>query len=103
MLKSAGFEVYDLGVDVPAEKFVEKVKELNADILALSALLTTTLPEMRKIVNMLKAAGLRNKVRVMIGGRPVTQKIADDIDADFYCKNAMKGLAKATEIMSLKK
>lgn len=103
MLKSAGFEVYDLGIDVPAEKFVEKVQESNADILALSALLTTTMPEMKKVIGGLKAASLRNKVKVMVGGRPVTEKLAKAIGADVYCKDAMEGLRKAKELITLKR
>lgn len=103
MLKSAGFEVYDLGIDVPAEKFVEKVQESNADILALSALLTTTMPEMKKVIGGLKTASLRKKVKVMVGGRPVTEKLAKAIGADVYCKDAMEGLKKAKELITLKR
>lgn len=103
MLKSAGFAVYDLGIDVPAKKFVEKVQELNADLLALSALLTTTMPEMKKVIEALKTRSLRNKVKVMVGGRPVTEKFAKAIGADVYCKDAMGGLRKAKELITLKR
>jgi corrinoid protein of di/trimethylamine methyltransferase len=103
MLESAGFKVYDLGIDVPAEKFVEKVQESNVDILALSALLTTTMPEMKKVIEALKATSLRNKVKVMVGGRPVTEKLAKAMEADVYCKDAMEGLSKAKELMTLKR
>ncbi|NWF86752.1 corrinoid protein [Candidatus Bathyarchaeota archaeon] len=101
LLKSAGFKVHDLGVDVPAEKFVEMVQKTNANILALSALLTTTMPEMKKVIDMLKAKSLKNKTKVVIGGRPVTPEFAEDIGADFYCKNAMDGLKKVKEILIL--
>jgi corrinoid protein of di/trimethylamine methyltransferase len=100
LLKLADFEVYDLGTDVSAEKFVEKVRELDADILALSALLTATMPRMKEIIDLLKAVGLRDKVKVMVGGRPVTQKFANEIGADFYCKDAMDGLEKARGIVT---
>jgi 5-methyltetrahydrofolate--homocysteine methyltransferase len=102
LLKLADFEVYDLGTDVSAEKFVEKVRELDADILALSALLTATMPRMKEIIDLLKAVGLRDKVKVMVGGRPVTQKFANEIGADFYCKDAMDGLEKARGIVTSK-
>lgn len=103
LLRSAGFEVYDLGVDVPAEKFLEKVKETNADILALSALLTTTMPEMSNIVEALESKGLRPRVKIMVGGRPLTEAFAKEIGADIYCKDAMEGLRKAKELMARKK
>lgn len=99
LLKSAGFKVHDLGVNVPAEKFVVAVQETNANVLALSALLTTTMPEMKKVIDMLKTKGLKNKTKVLVGGRPITPEFAKDIGADFYCKNAMDGLKKVKEIL----
>lgn len=102
LLKSADFKVYDLGVDVPAEKFVEKVQESRADILALSALLTIAQEEMKKVIEMLKARGLKNKVKVMVGGRALTRRFAESIGADVYCKDAIEGLKKAIEIVSHK-
>ncbi len=88
MLEGAGFEVYDLGTDVPAEEFVSKVKEVDADIVGLSALLTTTMNEMETVIEALKEAGIRDKVRIMVGGAPITEDFAKDISADFYAKNA---------------
>jgi 5-methyltetrahydrofolate--homocysteine methyltransferase len=88
MLEGAGFEVHDLGTDVPAEEFVSKVKEVDADIVGLSALLTTTMNEMETVIEALKEAGIRDKVRIMVGGAPITEDFANDISADFYAKNA---------------
>lgn len=91
LLKSAGFDVYDLGIDVPAEKFVEKVKETRADILALSALLTTSMMEMKNVIDALKKAGVRESVKVIIGGHPVSEKFSKEIGADAYGENAFIG------------
>lgn len=88
MLKSSGFEVVDLGVDVAPEAFVQAVKSQSADIIALSALLTTTMEQMRKTVELLKSEGLRDKVKVMIGGAPVSQKYAEQIGADGFAPDA---------------
>ncbi len=88
MLEGAGFDVYDLGTDVPAEEFVSKVKEVDADIVGLSALLTTTMNEMETVIEALKEAGIRDKVRIMVGGAPITEDFANNISADFYAKNA---------------
>jgi len=92
LLISAGFEVYDLGVDVPAKEFVKKVKETNAEIVALSALLTTTMGEMRTVIEELKNAGLREKVKVIIGGAPITDEFAREIGADAAAKDAAHGV-----------
>jgi 5-methyltetrahydrofolate--homocysteine methyltransferase len=88
MLEGGGFEVYDLGVDVSPDKFVAAVHEKNVNLIALSALLTTTMPAMKSTIEALKQAGIRNKVKVMIGGAPITQKYADEIGADGYSENA---------------
>jgi corrinoid protein of di/trimethylamine methyltransferase len=88
MLEGAGFEVIDLGVDVSAEKFVEQAKENGADIVAMSALLTTTMTNMKSVIEALTAANLRPIVKVTIGGAPVTQQYADQIRADGYSSNA---------------
>lgn len=88
MLEGAGFDVMDIGIDVPPEKFVEAVRSNHPDILALSALLTTTMPEIRTVIDALGRAGLRDKVKVIIGGAPVTQSYADEIGADGYGQNA---------------
>ena len=88
MLEGAGFEVIDLGVDVAPEKFVQAVKEHNADFVALSALLTTTMVNMKETIQALTDAGLRDSVKVLVGGAPVTQAFADDIGADGYAPDS---------------
>ena len=88
MLEGGGFEVVDLGVDVTPEKFVQAAQENNAQIVAMSALLTTTMPGMKATVEAMKEAGLHGKVKVMIGGAPVTQAYADEIGADGFSDNA---------------
>jgi len=99
MLEGAGFEVLDLGVDVSVERFLETVRKKNADILALSALLTTTLPEMKKTIDALSAAGLRHKVKVLVGGAPVTRGYAQEIGADGYGENAGSAVSAARSLM----
>jgi 5-methyltetrahydrofolate--homocysteine methyltransferase len=96
MLEGGGFEVIDLGVNVAPEQFVSAVEEKGAQIVALSALLTTTMPSMKSTVDALKQAGVREKVKVLIGGAPVTQKYADEIGADGFSESAASapGLAK---------
>jgi 5-methyltetrahydrofolate--homocysteine methyltransferase len=88
MLEGAGFEVFDLGVDVSPERFIAAVLEKKAQAIALSSLVTTTMPSMRRTIEALKEAGLRDRVKVIIGGAPVTQKYADEIGADGYSKDA---------------
>lgn len=88
MLEGAGCVVVDLGVDVPVNKFIAAVEEHNPQFLCLSALLTTTMPCMEAVINQLTEAGLRDKVKVLVGGAPVTQKFADQIGADGYADNA---------------
>src|ERR1043166_8110481 len=88
MLEGGGFEIIDLGVDVTPEKFIAAVKEKNANVIALSALLTTTMPMMKTTIEQIKNAGVRGQVKVMIGGAPVTQKYAEEIGADGYADNA---------------
>jgi corrinoid protein of di/trimethylamine methyltransferase len=88
MLEGGGFEVTDLGADVPPEKFIEAVNSKNADIVALSALLTVTMPAMRTTIDALKQAGVRDKVKVMVGGAPVTRQYAEEIGADGFSENA---------------
>jgi 5-methyltetrahydrofolate--homocysteine methyltransferase len=99
MLEGAGFDVFDLGIDVPLEKFIEAVKSKNAQILALSALITITLPEMKKTIDALHDAGIRQQVKVIIGGAPVTQDFADEIGADGYGKNASSAVAVARRLL----
>jgi 5-methyltetrahydrofolate--homocysteine methyltransferase len=88
MLQGNGFDVVDLGVDVSPEKFIESAKEKNAEVIALSALLTTTMPGMKQTIDAMEAAGVRSSVKVMIGGAPVTQKFSDEIGADGYAPDA---------------
>jgi 5-methyltetrahydrofolate--homocysteine methyltransferase len=98
MLEGGGFEVVDLGVDVPAEKFVEVAKEKGGTIVALSALLTTTMTVMKAVVDALEAAGIRDTTKVMIGGAPITQQYADEIGADGFSDNASAAVAIAREL-----
>lgn len=99
MLETAGFEIIDLGKDVPSQKFIDAVQSSNADLLCLSTLMTTTMPEMAEIIDMLHKAGLRQKVKVMVGGGPVTQKFADKIGADGYSSNAVEAVKLAENLM----
>jgi corrinoid protein of di/trimethylamine methyltransferase len=99
MLGGGGFEVIDLGADVPPEKFVEAVQERNAQIVALSALLTVTMPAMKTTIEALKAAGLRDRVKVMVGGAPVTHKYAEEIGADGYGENASVAVQLARRLI----
>jgi 5-methyltetrahydrofolate--homocysteine methyltransferase len=88
MLQSVGFEIIDLGVDVTPEKFVQALKEKKGGLLAMSALLTTTMPAMKLTIEAVKESGLRDRVKVMVGGAPVTPKFAKDIGADGYAPDA---------------
>jgi corrinoid protein of di/trimethylamine methyltransferase len=88
MLEGAGFQVIDLGVDLSVGKLIEQVKTINPDILGLSALLTTTMSEMQKVIGELQAQGLRDRIKVLVGGAPVDQAFADKIGADGYGANA---------------
>jgi len=97
MLSAAGFQVYDLGVDVPAQAFVDKVREVGADIVGLSALLTTTMLNQAKVIEALQEASLRERVKVAVGGAPVNQDWAEEIGADAYCENAMAAVRWARE------
>jgi len=90
-----GWEVTDLGIDVPSEQFCQAVKEGDYHILGMSSLVTTTMPKMAETISLLQEAGLRNKVKVMIGGAPVTQTYAEQIGADAYARDAVEAVAKA--------
>lgn len=92
LLDAAGFEVIDLGVDVSAEKFLETVRTQNPDILAMSALVTTTMPEMENVIKKLAKAGQRKKVKVIVGGAPLTEGYAEIIGADGYSSDALAGV-----------
>ncbi len=100
MLEGAGFEVIDLGVDVPAQKFLEEAKTHNAHIIAMSALLTTTMMSMKAVIEELKKAQLRDKFKVIIGGAAVTQQFADSIGADGYASNANAGVVLARKLVA---
>lgn len=99
MMEGAGFQVIDLGIDVPSEKFVEMVKSENPDIVGLSALLTTTMPRMKEVIESLIEAGIRERVIVMVGGAPVTEKFAKDIGADGYAPDAASAVEKARNLL----
>ena len=99
MLEGNGFEVMDLGVDVAPEKFVEAVKN-GAQVIGMSALLTTTMPMMKAVIEMLNAEGLRDQVKVMIGGAPITQEYADQIGADGYSTDAASAAELAQKLIA---
>jgi 5-methyltetrahydrofolate--homocysteine methyltransferase len=99
MLEGAGFEVIDLGVDVTPAKFVEAIKTHKPQFVGMSALLTTTMPNMKATVDALNAAGLRSDVRVMIGGAPVTEKYAREIGADLFSPDASSAARRAKEAL----
>jgi 5-methyltetrahydrofolate--homocysteine methyltransferase len=100
MLRGAGFNVNDLGIDVSSEKFIDAVKA-GSQVVCMSALLTTTMPSMKNVVEGLKKAGLEAKVKTMIGGAPVTQNYADEIGADGYAPDAASAVDKAKGLLGL--
>lgn len=101
-LESDGFSVIDIGVDIPCARFVDAVREHTPDILAMSSLLTTTLPEMKEVLQGLKRAGIRDSVRVIVGGHAVTGEFARSIGADAYGRDCIDGLRKCREFMQEK-
>ena len=103
MVEGKGIEINDLGVDVETETFVNYVKENNPDLLLLSALLTTTMPHLKDVIDALKDAGLRDQVTIMVGAAPVTQEYADEIGADAYTPDAGSCAMKAAELLKAKK
>jgi 5-methyltetrahydrofolate--homocysteine methyltransferase len=100
MLEGAGFEIVDLGTDVSPETFVDAVKNQGVDVVAMSALLTTTMPNMKTTLDALQEAGVRDKVRVMVGGAPVTQAYADEIGADGYAADASRAATLAKQLVA---
>lgn len=100
MMEGAGFEIVDLGTDVKPKAFVEAVREHEPDLIGMSALLTTTMPSMMATIEALTEAGLRDQIKVMIGGAPVTQKYADKIGADGFAPDASSAARKAKELLS---
>jgi 5-methyltetrahydrofolate--homocysteine methyltransferase len=99
MLEGAGFEVRDLGVDVPPEKFIEAIATGDVNILALSALLTTTMPNMKTTIESIHRAGMRDKVKIIIGGAPVTQHYADEIGADGFASDASNAVSATRKLL----
>ena len=99
MLSASGFRVFDLGVDVPVERVLEKVREVNADIVGVSALLTTTMTGQRDVIEALRTAGLRDTVKVMVGGAPVTPEWAAQIGADGFGEDAARAVSLARELV----
>ena len=100
MLEGGGFEVVDLGVDVTPEKFVAAVQERNANVVCLSALLTVTMPSMKAVIEALKGAGVRDRVKVLVGGAPVTQRFAEQIGADGYGESATTAVSLARKLVA---
>jgi len=100
MLRSGGFEIHDLGVDVPSMTIIQRAKETRADIIALSSLLTTTMPYQREVIEDLHAMGIRDQFRVMIGGGPVTQAYSEEVGADAYGRDAIEALEVAKEVLA---
>jgi len=100
MLEGAGYDVIDLGVDLTVEKLIQQVKEIKPDILGLSALLTTTMPEIKKVIEALKENGLRKSVKVMVGGAPVDTRFAEEIGADGYGKDAAEAVKQARMLIA---
>jgi 5-methyltetrahydrofolate--homocysteine methyltransferase len=101
MLEGAGFEVVDLGIDVSPEKFVQAVNEQGGDVVAMSALLTTTMTQMKTTLEALEEAGVKSKIKTLIGGAPVTQNYADEIGADGYARDAASAADKAKELLGI--
>jgi len=100
MLEGGGFQVVDLGVDVPAQKFVDAANEQSGSIVAMSALLTTTMTQMKSVIKALEEAGIRQQTKVIIGGAPITQQYADEIGADGYGDNASTAVALARKLVA---
>lgn len=103
MLKGAGFEIHDLGVDVEPEVFLAKAQEFGADVICMSALLTTTMPNMKNLIDLLKEKGLRDQYIVMIGGAPVNESFAQEIGADYYTPDAASAAETAKQAVLEKK
>jgi corrinoid protein of di/trimethylamine methyltransferase len=99
IMEAGGFNVVDLGVDVSAETFVEAVKKYDARVVGMSALLTTTMVKMKETIDLLKEAGLRDKVKVLVGGAPVSKSFAESIGADAYCADAITGKETASKFL----
>ncbi|HKJ40295.1 MAG TPA: corrinoid protein [Anaerolineales bacterium] len=103
MMEGAGFEVFDLGINNSVEEYMAAIDEHNPDILGMSALLTTTMPYMRKVINELKEKGIRDDITVLVGGAPLNDAFAEDIEADAYCRDAAVAVETAKKYMALRK
>ena len=101
MLSASGFQVYDLGVDVPSAKIIEKIKEVDADLVGLSALLTTTMVKQKEVIDELDKLGLRKRVKVMVGGAPVTRDWVQKIEADGYSEDAIGAVGLAKQLVGI--
>jgi 5-methyltetrahydrofolate--homocysteine methyltransferase len=101
MFEGAGFEVIDLGIDLDPQAFVDALKEHKASLFGMSALLTTTMPKMGETINAIKEAGIRDQVKIMVGGAPVTAAFAKEIGADAYASNAASAVDKGKELLGL--
>ena len=101
MMETAGFEMYDLGRDVPLDSFVEKAKEVDADLIMMSTLMTTTMPGMKEVIKKLSEQGIRDSVKVMVGGSPISMKYAEDIGADGYSRNAVEAVEVAKKLCGI--
>jgi 5-methyltetrahydrofolate--homocysteine methyltransferase len=99
MLKGSGFTVHDLGVDVPAERFVKAIQEHRPDLIGLSALLTTTMPAMKTVIEAIENTGMRDRVKVMVGGAPITEEYARSIGADGYSRDAGEAAEQAKQLI----
>ncbi len=99
MLKGAGFHVVDLGIDIAPDAFITRAEEANASLIAMSSLLTTSMPSMKATIKILKERGLSSKIKTIIGGAPVTQEYADDIGADGYAQDASSAVDKAKQLL----
>jgi methylmalonyl-CoA mutase cobalamin-binding domain/chain len=103
MMEGAGFTVVNLGINVDAEKFLGAIREHNPDILGMSALLTTTMPYMKVVIDTLKEQGIRDQLIVLVGGAPLNAAFAEEIEADAYCRDAAIAVETAKKLMSIKR
>lgn len=101
MFKGAGFQVFDLGIDVSPDEFVRAAKDNDADLIAMSTLLTLTIPNMKETIKAIEGAGLKNETKIMVGGAPVTQNIADQVGADGYAPDCARAVERAKELLGL--
>ena len=103
MMEGAGFEVINIGINNSVDKFIDAIQENNADILGMSALLTTTMPYMRVVIDALKEKGMRDDIIVLVGGAPLNEAFAEDIGADAYCRDAAVAVETAKKYMQIRK